>query len=215
MTALSLGMLFGAGLAILAITYFVVSVTALHFLCPTFDPTYRFLSEYARSEYGAWMTANFFVMAIGAFALAGGLYCERRETGRSWYGPHLLALCGVCFLMLGIFTSDMQDAPKTTVGLVHDIISTFPFACIGVAAVLFLVRFKGDPHWGPLFLPTLFLMGVAGCMLAVAYCVQFSMRWTGLIQRSAALPVLGWLLLLAIRLFWVATRGRKRKVPGA
>jgi hypothetical membrane protein len=206
-------MAMGGGLAVLAVVYFVASVVALHFLCPNFDPTHRFLSEYALSEYGGWMTANFFVMASGAFALGGGLYCESRAAGRPWYGPHLLALCGLCLLLLGIFTTDWQEGPKSPIGVVHDVVSTLPFVCIGAAAFLLLIRLKGDPHWGALHRPTLVLAAVAGCMLFLAYLVQFSLRWSGLIQRSAALPVLGWLLLVALRLFAAARLDRKSKSP--
>jgi hypothetical membrane protein len=208
-------MALGGGLAVLAVAYFVASVVALHILCPTFDPTHRFLSEYALSEHGGWMIANFFVMAGGAFVLGGGLYCESRAAGRPWYGPHLLALCGLFLLLLGLFTTDWQEGPKSPIGVVHDVVSTLPFVCIGAAALLLLIRLKGDPLWGALHRPTLVLACVAGGMITLAYLVQFSLRWTGLIQRSAALPVLAWLLLVALRLFAAARRGGRKAAPAS
>jgi Protein of unknown function (DUF998) len=205
MTALKWGMRFGAGLAFLAVGYFLAVVTVLHFICPTFNPTHRFLSEYARSEYGAWMTSNFFVMAAGAFALAGGLYCEARAARRWWPGPLLIALCGVFLLVLGAFTTDLQEGPKTTFGHVHDLASTLPLSCVIAAMVLFLIRFKRDPHWRRWHRPTLLLGLATGCLVAMAYLAQFSLRWSGLIQRSIALPLIGWLLLLAAAL-WMGAR---------
>jgi hypothetical protein len=201
----------GAGLALLAIAYFLAVVTALHLLCPTFNPTYRFLSEYARSEYGAWMTSTFFVMAAGAFALAGGLYCEARLSQRPWPGPWLIALCGMFLIVLGAFTTDLQEGPKTTIGYVHDFASTLPLSFVLAAMALFLMRFRGDRQWGRWHRPTLLLACATGCLVALAYLAQFSLRWSGLIQRSLALPMVGWLLMLTVGLLSAAPGSPDRR----
>jgi hypothetical protein len=200
----------GAALAVLAMTYFVAVVVALHFLCPAFDPTYRFLSEYARSDHGAWMTSTFFVMAGGVFALALGLYCEARAARRFWLGPILTALCGVFLLLLGAFTTDLQEGPYTATGRVHDFASLFPVACALSTMALFVLRFKGDPQWGPWHRPTLVVACAAVGVVVLAYLVQGGLRWSGLIQRSLALPALAWLLLLATGLIAAARREEAR-----
>lgn len=47
---------------------------------------------------------------------------------------------------------------------------------------------------------TLLLAGCALVGLVCAYGWQHSLKWTGLIQRTSAAPILLWLLLVALRL---------------
>jgi hypothetical protein len=44
--------------------YYVIVITALHILEPSFDPRFRFMSEYALGRYGWLMTTTFFVLAL-------------------------------------------------------------------------------------------------------------------------------------------------------
>src|SRR5262249_26640885 len=53
---------------------FLATVLVLHLLRRDYDPTRRFLSEFAVGPYGALMTTAFFVLGLSAFALAFGFH---------------------------------------------------------------------------------------------------------------------------------------------
>jgi uncharacterized protein DUF998 len=70
--------------ALVAVTYFVAVIIALHFLRPDRNPLMEPTSTYAVGRYGYLMTSAFISMSLGSLALAIGLYRglpERRSLG--------------------------------------------------------------------------------------------------------------------------------------
>lgn len=183
---------------------FLAVVLALHFLRRDYDPTRRFLSEFAVGPYGGLMTMAFFVLGLSAFALAFGFQQERQLSGRNWPGPLLFALCGADLFLVGLFPTDLQGAPvRTWVGILHDWVSTPPFLFLLAAMFSFCRHFKSDDRWRSLYLPTLAL-GLTTLFVRIITLLPFGPGWTGLTQRTLASLVLLWLLLLAARLHVVA-----------
>jgi hypothetical protein len=190
-----------ATLSVFCLFCFGAGIGLLHVLVPQFPPTYRFMSEYVRSPYGPLMTFNFVALAGATGFLAVSLNAEARVHPRlRWYGPTLMAWAALFLLMLGLFPSDLQDTPRTLIGRIHDFFSTLPFACIVPTAILFVRHFTGIALWRRTMRTTLLLAGCALPGLAYAYGWQHSLKWTGLIQRASALPILLWLLCVALRL---------------
>ncbi len=187
--------------SILCLACFGVSIGLLHVLVPQFPPTYRFMSEYVRSAYGPMMTFNFFALAGAVGFLAVGMHLEARIHQRlQWYGPPLMACAALFLLLLGLFPCDLQDTPHTLVGRIHDFFSTLPFACIIPTAVLVVRQYRKDMSWRNVIRATLLLALYAIMGLAVAYGWQHNLKWTGLVQRTCATPILIWLLIVAFRL---------------
>ena len=57
-----------------SVIYYASAIVLLHLLRTDFDPTYRYLSEYARGRYGILMTSTFFALSAGSLALSFGLW---------------------------------------------------------------------------------------------------------------------------------------------
>ena len=190
-----------ASACILCLACFGVSIGLLHVLVPQFPPTYRFMSEYARSPYGPLMTFNFIALAGAAGFLAISLSLESRLPQRSrWVGPPLMASAALFLFLMSIFPSDLQDTPRTLIGRIHDFFSTLPFACIIPTAILFVRRFAKEVSWRTVVRVTILLAVVALIGAGMAYGWQHSLKWTGLIQRIFAMPTLLWMLIVALRL---------------
>jgi hypothetical membrane protein len=190
-----------ATMSVICLACFGTGIGLLHVLVPQFPPTYRFMSEYVRSPYGSLMTCNFVVLAGATGLLAVSLNAEARVYQRArWHGPTLMAWAAVFLFLLGLFPSDLQGTTRTLIGRIHDFFSTLPFACIVPTAILFVRHFTGNSLWRSTVRASLLLAGCAIIGLACAYGWQHSLKWTGLIQRTSALPILLWLLLVALRL---------------
>jgi hypothetical protein len=63
-----------AAFALVAVTYFVVVIIALHFLRPDRNPLREPTSTYAVGRYGYLMTSVFISMSLASLFLAIGLY---------------------------------------------------------------------------------------------------------------------------------------------
>ena len=190
-----------ASACILCLACFGVSIGVLHVVVPQFPPTYRFMSEYVRSPYGPLMTFNFFALAGATGSLAVSLNAEAHIHQRlRRHGPTLMASSALFLLLLGLFPCDLQGTPHTLIGRIHDFCSTLPFACIIPTAILFVRQFGKDISWRNIIRMTLLLAVCAVIGLAVAYSWQHSLKWTGLIQRTSATPILIWLSIVAFRL---------------
>jgi hypothetical membrane protein len=190
--------------ALAGLLWFVASVVALHLLLSTFEPTHRFLSEYVRSSYGWLMTANFLVLSVSAFCLARALFCLQRTEGHLRHPAILLAIAALFLLLLGLFPSDLQEAPKSLDGIIHDRLSVIPFLLVFFAAVLLMRVVHKDPIWSGLKTGS-YVLGSLGLFGVVAgWVTQGSISWTGLVQRIIVAPVLLWLTGLTLVLFRVA-----------
>lgn len=64
-----------------AILYLIL-LLLLHFIKPEFDPSWRFISEYAIGDYGWIMQLAFFVLAISCLALCLSIKSEINTVGR-------------------------------------------------------------------------------------------------------------------------------------
>jgi hypothetical membrane protein len=180
-----------AGLA-----WFSVSVVALHLLCPAFDPTRRFLSEYVRSPYGGLMTANFLTLSLTALCLSRALFCLHRPKGDLRFSAGLFAIAALCLLLLGLFPSDLQGGTRSPAGIVHDRLSVIPFLLLLTAAAHLIRAVRGDPGWRLLQAATYLLVPLGILGVVIGWVVQGGISWTGLVQRMLLAPVLLWLMSL-------------------
>ena len=192
-----------ATLAIVGIAYFCITVVALHFLRPDYDPIRRFMSEYAVGPYGVLMTSAFFGMSLGSLALVIGLYQGVPPPGRS-IGLVLLGIWGVGVLFAGLFPSDLKGAPETRSGNIHNLVSLVGFLSVVPATILVSWRFKQDEKWHSFHGPALILALVMLSAL-IGFFLPAAAEFVGLSQRIFVGAVLTWLLLTAARLRSLAT----------
>jgi hypothetical membrane protein len=187
-----------------AVVYFVLNLIILHILRPDYDPTRRFISEYAVGPYGGLMTSAFYVLGMGSLALVPGLYRGVALPGRSLPGLALLAIWSIGVILVGFYPTDLQEGPATQVGVIHNQSATIAFESITVAMILFSIRFRRDDRWQHYARPSLALGVMALIALAAIIYLFFPLGVPGLGQRLFLAAVLSWLFITAVRLRFVS-----------
>jgi hypothetical membrane protein len=134
-------------IAMAGFAFFVGAVVSLHFLRPDYDPTKRYVSEYAVGPYGYLMTAAFFAWGIGSIALSLGIRGTLRPSRVSRPGIVLLWIATACIFGAGIFTTDLTGDPVTIRGTIHVLVSIVLFLSIMPAIILLSIGFRRDPRW--------------------------------------------------------------------
>ncbi len=191
-----------ASLGLVAIAYFVAIIVVLHFLRPEQDALRRPTSDYAVGPYGWLMTSALLGMALACLSLAAGLYRGVSEPARSRLG---LALIGgvwvVGLLIAATFPIDLEGAPRTTSGTIHQINGPLGFLSLTIGVLLISLGFRHDEKWSALHRPTLVL---ALAMLALSIVNGASIRlgfgYPGLGQRILLAIFVTWFVLTAVHL---------------
>lgn len=180
-----------------------VVAAGVGYLHPGYDFTEQRLSELGAS--GAPYAALFNVMGLMAsgvlvvvFSL--GLYLEFSER-LARIGSGLLAVCGACLFMAGIFPCDVEFAEASVSGIMHGVFAGIgTFAIIGAALAMWL-GLKRDTVWRDI---SRFSLGVA--VVAVALYLPYQVfpvtGWIGVFQRMLVLVVLVWLEVMSIKLLY-------------
>jgi amino acid transporter len=98
-----------AQLSIASGVLFVLLLGSLHVLEPEFNPTWRFVSEYALGAFG-WMMRLAFLALATSLTSAGVAILSQVRTVTGYIGLVGLGIAGIGFLIAAIFTTD----PATT-----------------------------------------------------------------------------------------------------
>ena len=110
-----------ARISVLSGLAFIVLLTLLHVIEPEFDPSWRFISEYALGRHGWVMALAFASLAVSATALLAAVLNQIRTVG-GYFGIALLALSIVGFGLAAVFPTDPITATDATAsGMVHSI----------------------------------------------------------------------------------------------
>jgi len=133
-----------------SVVYYASAIVLLHVLRTDFDPGYRYLSEYARGPYGAMMTSTFFALSAGSLALSLGLWRSVSSKPRFLLGLFLWLTWACAVFLAGIYTGDLQGAPRTRIGQIHDQMGMIAFPSATLALPLLSLactgRRSGVPH---------------------------------------------------------------------
>ena len=204
-TNLSRSLQWTATVALAGIAYFVLIIVALHFLRPDLNPISQPTSEYAVGSYGYLMTSAFFSMSLASWALVAGIYQGVSQRARSRIGLGLIGVWAVGVLIAMIFPIDLDGAPPTLAGTIHEINGPLTFLSLTVGVLLVSRRFKHDEKWRPfhrsaLILSLAMLVEFIGIPLAIAT----ESGVVGLAQRIFLVTFATWFLLTAARLRSIA-----------
>jgi hypothetical protein len=200
----------GARLALAGTLAVALIVVALHAIKPEFEPSWRFVSEYAIGRQGWIMKLAFLIWAASCAALAFAL---SRETlpRRGRIGIALLWLVAVALVFAGVFPQDPVTAgpdEATTSGTIHALASMIGIPGIPVAALLISSGLRnahppGAPRPVPLTWTThatwISLAAMAGYLMwAVPRAGGFNADvWAGWMNRLVVATYLAWQLTLA------------------
>jgi hypothetical protein len=160
-----------ASVAIVAFAYFLIVVTGLYFLNPSYSLFRSVAGNYDLGSYEFLIASSFFSLGFGALALVIGLYRGITQSARSRMGLILLGIWGVGMVLAGIFPANKPGStvPHTTTVLIAGVfpveVQATPetgfswlhiFAILGslfslsLAAIVLSRRFKQDEHWYPI-----------------------------------------------------------------
>jgi hypothetical protein len=160
-----------ASVAIIAFAYFVIVVTALYFLNPSYSLFRSFSGTYDLGSYEFLIASTFFSLGLGALALVVGLYRGITQSARSRMGLILLAIWGVGMLLAGIFPAnepgstvthmttvliagifpvEVQATPETLFSWLHIFAILGSLLSLSFSAILLSRRFKKDDNWQPI-----------------------------------------------------------------
>lgn len=117
---------------------FLVLLAGLHFIKPEFDPSWRFVSEYAIGDYGWVMKMAFFFVALSCISVVVAIRFQV-QTGAGKIGLVLLLIVAAALIMAGIFVMDPITAGKdelTVHGSLHGIASMIGIPGFPIAALL-------------------------------------------------------------------------------
>ena len=113
-------------------------IIGLHALKPDFEPSWRFISEYAIGRHAWIMKGGFLIWAVSCAALALALWQEvRNRAGK--IGVGILLLVAAAMVPAGLFPQDpITAAPNelTTSGSIHAVASMIGIPGLPIAAVL-------------------------------------------------------------------------------
>jgi hypothetical membrane protein len=174
----------------LCAAYFVFVLIVLHITEPEFDPRFRFMSEYALSDYGWLMTTAFFALGLAPFVAAMGLRNVYQSSRITRIGLGLLVIVGIFIWLAGIFRDSIP----------HLLASVVVFPSIVMAAFLLSWTFRRATGWQTIYRGTL-LIGLG--MLAMFFTMVADVGMPGLQQRVFIFLFLLWLSIVvhkAVRL---------------
>lgn len=186
-----------------SVIYYAVAIATLHVLRTDLDFKFRYLSEYARGPYGALMTSTFFVLSVGSLALSVGLY--RSAASKLRFAPGLILwLIWACAVFLaGIYTSDLQGAPHTHIGQIHDQLGMIAFTSATFALLLLSLALRWEKRWRSLWPLAMFLSVIAfASFLALDRFGQMNLG--GLDQRIFLAATLIWMWIVGRRMLVIA-----------
>jgi hypothetical membrane protein len=166
--------------------YYVIVVTAFHFLEPEFDPRFRFISEYALAAHGWLITTTFFVLGLATFVVAVALRNGQQSLPGARIGFGLLAVGALFVCLAGVFKDSL---PHLFAGVVF-------FPSIVMAVLLLSWSFRQAAEWRTICLATFF---IAVGMLAAFVSMDADVGMPGLQQRAFLFLFLLWLSIVIHR----------------
>jgi hypothetical protein len=124
-------------------------IIALHVLKPEFDPSWRFLSEYANGRFGWVMRLSFFSMAISCASLFLAIRANVRTLAGK-IGLVFLLAAFVGLTMAGMFAMDLITTPPDQVtqeGSFHGVASMIGIPSLPIAGLLISLSLGKNRDW--------------------------------------------------------------------
>jgi len=199
-----------AAIGLFGTCYLGLTTIVLHLLPTGYDPIRQVVSDYAVGKYGLWMDLGFFAGGIGVMALASTLYLRKDTERPPKMGATLLFIAGISLFVVGIFPTDVEGAPATMHGTIHNIVSQVIFILAPIG--MLLISRRADKTW---LEATLSAFILAGSFFAANSILVLDA--TGLAERLFIAVLLGWWILASyheLNPSWVLKRhGRMTLQP--
>ncbi|MBC7827883.1 MAG: DUF998 domain-containing protein [Chitinophagaceae bacterium] len=191
---------------------FLILLVVLHLIKPEFDPSWRFISEYAIGSYGWMMVLAFFSLALSYISLFIAIRSQVTGTIAGRIGLILMLISAAGLIIAGIFTTDPITAKAdehTTSGSLHNIGGmlgmAMPFASLFTSWALIRNKSwtsaKRPILWATILTLVAFLFALVsiGAMLSQSggqFGPQTQVGWS---NRFEVLTYCIWLMIVASR----------------
>lgn len=126
---------------------FVIILGSLHLLEPEFDPTWRFISEYALGNFGWLMHLAFGLLAVSLISAGIVIHSQARNIA-GYIGLVILGISAIGIMIAAIFVTDPLSASQddaTFSGKMHSIGATLDYT--PVAALLISFALARNEAW--------------------------------------------------------------------
>lgn len=182
---------------------FVLLLGGLHLLEPEFDPTWRFISEYALGRFGWLMPLAFLALAV-SLAGAGAVALSQLRTVVGYLGLVVLAVGIVGLVIAAIFKTDpisTNPDAMTDSGKMHVLGASLDYS--PVAFLLLSFGLARNLAWQSIRI-LLFVTAGVSLLLTVLFILTIPPDavfgpgvLTGLVGRLLVLSYLGWVASVA------------------
>ncbi|WP_431786007.1 DUF998 domain-containing protein [Paenibacillus lactis] len=199
--------------SVLCGTLFVLILASLHVLEPEFDPTWRFISEYALGSVGWLMQLAFGLLAAAQIGVAIAIFPQIRSiTG--YIGLAILAISAAGVLIAAVFVTDpisVSPEAATFSGKMHSIGAMLDYT--PVAALLLSLALTRSKPWRPVRKRLLVSTGIAlVAMLAFVLQIPQDGRFgpdilAGLFGRFLIIADIAWLLIVGVHALKLRKQG--------
>lgn len=193
-----------ARLAIAAGMLFTLVLLSLHLLEPEFDPTWRFVSEYALGGFGWLMRLAFCLLAASLLSTGVAIFTQVR-TVAGYLGLAVLGLGAVGLVIAAVFITDpiaTSQGAATFSGQMHVLGASLDYS--PVAFLLLSVALARTPAWRPIR-ARLFL--AAGVTLVIMAAFILLLPRDGRFGPGVFAGLCGRVLLVSY-VGWIAVAGR-------
>lgn len=137
---------------------FLFLLALLHIVKPEFDPSWRFVSEYAIGRHGWIMVLAFISLAFSCLTSAIAIRSQIEAMGGR-IGLALLVVVAATLILAGVFVADpimVTQDELTTHGTIHGLAATIGIPGLPIAAVLISHSLLRKPAWSSARLSLLF-----------------------------------------------------------
>ncbi|RXZ77579.1 DUF998 domain-containing protein [Paenibacillaceae bacterium] len=185
-------------------TLFFLLLCSLHLLEPEFDPTWRFVSEYALGGFGWMMHLAFGLLAAVQICVGVAIYPQIR-TITGYIGLVILGISAIGVLIAAVFVTDpisVSPDNATFNGKMHSIGAMLDYT--PVAALLLSISLTRSSAWRPIRIQLFASAGLA-LVAMVVFILQIPQDGrfgpevlAGLFGRILIIADLVWLLIVGI-----------------
>lgn len=196
-----------ARISIASVALFVLFLGSLHFLEPEFDPTWRFISEYALGNFGWMMPLAFVAMAASLASVGVAIYSKVRNVV-GIIGLVIILLAVIGLFIAASFTTDPIFTPHdelTSSGQMHVLGASLDYSPL--AFLLLSYSLARHQEWSSVK-KWLFLTAIISIMLTIGFMFTIPMDgvfgpgiYSGLVGRFLMLSYLGWLGTVSFHIF--------------
>ncbi len=190
--------------ALAGIVYSGLSVLLLHFLPTGYNPVTQAVSDYGVGQYAVWMDLAFFAIGIGIVALALTLLRFDSSPTFGRIGPVLLGIGGASMFLLGLFPTDLEGAPSTTHGSLHNLLGLVGFLSLIAGTLVLSRRFGRIQSLSKFYKSSVILAIVTAVLFVLLFGFFASVGYFGAGERAFLLALASWLLLTSIRFYRLA-----------